>query len=102
MSKLVLITGASSGIGAETARLMASEGWEVVLVARDASRLQGVAKSMGARAHVERCDAADGHAVLSMAARVRTTLGVPDCPRRSNFDPPCRLNCDPGLVTGIA
>ena len=25
-----------------------------------------------------------------------------ECPRRSNFDPPCRLNFDPGLVAGIA
>ena len=24
------------------------------------------------------------------------------CPRRTNFDPPCRLNFDPGLVAGIA
>jgi hypothetical protein len=24
------------------------------------------------------------------------------CPRRPNFDPPCRLNFDPGLVAGIA
>lgn len=24
------------------------------------------------------------------------------CPRRSTFDPPCRLNFDPGLVAGIA
>jgi NADP-dependent 3-hydroxy acid dehydrogenase YdfG len=76
--KLALITGASSGIGAETARLVASEGWEVVLIARDASRLQDVARSIGARAHIERCDAADGHAVLAMAARVRSSLGVPD------------------------
>lgn len=28
--------------------------------------------------------------------------GAPTCPRRSNFDPPCRLNFDPGLVAGIA
>ena len=27
---------------------------------------------------------------------------VHDCPRRPNFDPPCRLNFDPGLVAGIA
>jgi len=26
----------------------------------------------------------------------------PDCPRRPNFDPPCRLNFDPGLVAEIA
>jgi transposase-like protein len=25
-----------------------------------------------------------------------------DCPRRSNFDPPCQLNFDPGLVAEIA
>jgi len=30
----------------------------------------------------------------------RTVFQV--CPRRSNFDPPCRLNFDPGLVAGIA
>ncbi|MCC6246552.1 MAG: hypothetical protein IT499_02160 [Rubrivivax sp.] len=24
------------------------------------------------------------------------------CPRRSNFDPPCRLNFDPGLGAGFA
>jgi hypothetical protein len=27
---------------------------------------------------------------------------VISCPRRSNFDPPCRLNFDPGLVAEIA
>ncbi len=25
-----------------------------------------------------------------------------ECPRRSSFDPPCRLNFDPGLVAEIA
>jgi hypothetical protein len=78
MSQLVLITGVSSGISAETARRMATEGWQVVPVAHDAARLQDVATSIGAQAHVERCDAADGDAVLAMAARVRTSLGVPD------------------------
>lgn len=78
MSELALITGASSGIGAETARRMAADGWQVVLVARDAARLQEVARSIGAQAHVECCDAADGDVVLAMAARVRTSLGVPD------------------------
>lgn len=78
MSRLALITGASSGIGAETARLMAAEGWQVALVARDAARPKDVATSIGAQAHVEQCDAADGDAVLAMAARVRTSPGVPD------------------------
>jgi len=35
---------------------------------------------------------------------IRSPVGyaVQACPRRSNFDPPCRLNFDPGLVAGIA
>lgn len=78
MSRLALITGASSGIGAETARLMASEGWRVVLVARDPVKLHNVARSIGERAHVESCDAAQGDAVSVMAIRIRESLGVPD------------------------
>ncbi len=34
-------------------------------------------------------------------AELEAQLGVV-CPRRTNFDPPCRLNFDPGLVAGIA
>lgn len=35
------------------------------------------------------------------SAVIETCEGLA-CPRRSNFDPPCRLNFDPGLVAGIA
>ncbi len=43
----MLITGASSGIGAATARAARAEGWRVVLAARSAVRLQGLADELG-------------------------------------------------------
>ncbi len=47
--KRVVVTGASSGIGAATARLFAQHGWEVVGVARRAERLAELADGTGIR-----------------------------------------------------
>jgi len=66
--RIVVVTGASSGIGEATARLLARKGWRCVLVARREDRLRAVADEIGAE--VELCDVGDRDAVEAMAARI--------------------------------
>jgi NADP-dependent 3-hydroxy acid dehydrogenase YdfG len=58
---VIVITGASSGIGAATARHASAAGWRVVLAARSADRLQALAEELGGleRAVAVRCDVTD-------------------------------------------
>ena len=55
----VVVTGASSGIGAELARELSRRGYGVTLVARRADRLQALADQLPNPAVVETCDLAD-------------------------------------------
>ena len=43
---VALITGASSGIGLEMARLLAKRGYDLLLVSRNAERLAALAESL--------------------------------------------------------
>src|SRR6202035_5084302 len=59
--RVLLITGASSGIGAATARQAGEEGWRVVLAARSLERLKELAQELGGEEHAlaVRCDVTD-------------------------------------------
>ncbi|CAN5182429.1 SDR family NAD(P)-dependent oxidoreductase [soil metagenome] len=64
----VVVTGASSGIGAATVRLFRQHGWEVLGVARRADRLEALAASTGADVFV--ADLTKAEDVAALAAHV--------------------------------
>jgi short-subunit dehydrogenase len=78
---LVLVTGASSGIGAATAREAARRGARVVLLARSAPTLADAVagiRGAGGQADSIAVDLRDAEAVVRMAAVVKDRHGVPD------------------------
>lgn len=79
--RIVLITGASSGIGAATARRVGAAGGEVVLVARSEEKLKALAAQIEAssgRAHVYCCDLTDLEDAAEMADHVLADVGRVD------------------------
>jgi NAD(P)-dependent dehydrogenase (short-subunit alcohol dehydrogenase family) len=62
------ITGATSGLGLETARALAGQGAEVVLAVRNTAKGEDVARAMTGKVEVRRLDLADLSSVRAFAA----------------------------------
>jgi NADP-dependent 3-hydroxy acid dehydrogenase YdfG len=77
---VLVITGASSGIGEATARLAAAAGWRLVLAARSLDRLQALADELGGagRALAVRCDVTDWDDQQRLAAFASESFGAID------------------------
>jgi NAD(P)-dependent dehydrogenase (short-subunit alcohol dehydrogenase family) len=98
VSRIAVVTGASSGIGAEIARLLTRRGWRCVLLARREDRLRTLADEIGGEYDV--CDITDREAVERVAARilerhpsVHLLVNNAGIPARTNF-----LEGDPEAV----
>ncbi len=79
--RVVIITGASSGIGAATARVLAENGAKVVLGARRTDRLRQLVDEIregGGIAEYKAVDVTDRESVLELVAFARDTYGRVD------------------------
>jgi uncharacterized protein len=76
--RAAVVTGASSGIGEEFARILAGRGYQVVLIARSADRLQELAGRLGPQAHPLPADLSDRGARAGLPDRVAGLGLVPD------------------------
>jgi short-subunit dehydrogenase len=81
MAKLVLVTGASSGIGEAAAKLYGKAGAKVLLLARNRDRLERVASAIreaGSVAAAYPIDLADAGAIEETSGRIAREHGTPD------------------------
>jgi len=80
MAKTILITGASSGLGAEMARQLAAGGYDLALCARRLERLEELRAEICAahpdrRVEVRALDVRDDDAVFAVFRELHSTLG---------------------------
>ena len=76
--KVVVISGASRGIGAAAAQVFAQAGAKVALLARSGDAVQGLALALGAHAMALPCDVADASAVAGAVDAVMARWGRVD------------------------
>ncbi|MDE2775720.1 MAG: SDR family oxidoreductase [Chloroflexota bacterium] len=73
--KVVIITGASSGIGAGAARLLAEQGCKLVLAARSVDKLEALAAQLPGESLVARADMTVPADIENMIAQTRERFG---------------------------
>lgn len=78
--KTVIITGASEGVGAATARLFADAGANLMLVARGKKNLEAVAQELRDKTHVEifAMDVSDADACIDVFKKAKFEFGRVD------------------------
>lgn len=77
--KVVIVTGATSGIGRRTAELFATEGAAVVIAGRRKSEGEMLAKGLGSRALFVRTDVTQEEDIKNLIDRAIVTFGRLDC-----------------------
>ena len=76
--RVAVITGASSGIGAATARTLHAAGYRVALLARRGDRIQSLTAELGDGAIALVADVTDRDSLVAAAQRVKAELGGAD------------------------
>ena len=75
---IALVTGAASGIGRASARLLAEAGAGVVLADRDGDGVKALAQEIGGGTPAYELDVTDRHAVDATFDAIAANIGVPD------------------------
>jgi len=80
-SKVVFITGATSGFGRATARRFAEAGWSLILTGRRSERLDALKQELGSKVavHVATLDVRDNEAVKAVVAQLPEAFRAVTC-----------------------